>query len=161
MPRSSATPAAGSGGTVKRPSLSSTPPSRPLFPSISLRGSSHTTRSPDPPQSARSSLINVLTRPRHAVTGISTASTVEGLLTPEDEFSDQSTISSYTSYASSVMSTDGSRQPSSEDVAKVFRTFLETPFVQTKSTIKHSEFGHCNNPNWRWTSQVRCTVEPG
>jgi serine palmitoyltransferase len=32
--------------------------------------------------------------------------------------------------------------------------YLEKPFVQTKSTIKHSEFGHCNNPNWRWTSQV-------
>ncbi len=25
--------------------------------------------------------------------------------------------------------------------------------MTTKSLVKHSEFGHCNNPNWRWTSQ--------
>lgn len=71
-------------------------------------------------------------------------------LTPEDEFSDYSTISSY---ASSVGG-GGSRQPSSEELAKMYKNYLETPFVSTKQTIKHSEYGHCNNPNWRWTSQV-------
>jgi serine palmitoyltransferase len=131
------------------------PSSRPLFPSISLKGSpttQHTTS--EPPQSARSSLINVLTRPRHT-TALSqaTASTIDDQLAPEEDFSDQSTISSY---ASSIVSSP-SRQASSEEIAKVYRHYLEQPFVTTKSTIKHSEFGHCNNPNWRWTSQVSTT----
>lgn len=70
-------------------------------------------------------------------------------MTPEDEFSDYSTVSSY---ASSVRG--GSREASSEELAEVYKNYLETPFVATKQTIKHSEYGHCNNPNWRWTSQV-------
>ena len=35
----------------------------------------------------------------------------------------------------------------------MYRNYLEKPFVTTKAMMKHSEFGHCNNPNWRWTSQ--------
>jgi len=35
----------------------------------------------------------------------------------------------------------------------MYAQYLEKPFVSTKSMMKHSEFGHCNNPNWRWTSQ--------
>lgn len=114
------------------------------------------------PKSARSSLLNVLSRPHsnpaqpkgHGATGSSSYSPSNSdangqLLTPEDEFSDYSTISSY---ASSVGS--GSRQASSEELAQVYKNYLETPFVSTKQTIKHSEYGHCNNPNWRWTSQV-------
>ncbi|ORY24074.1 component of serine palmitoyltransferase putative [Naematelia encephala] len=131
------------------------PPSKPLFPTVSLRSSppsSHSALS-DPPKSARTSLMNVLTRPR-PVTSISTttALSIDGSpLTPEDEFfSDQSTISSY---ASSVMSGMSSRQASSEELAKLYKDYLVKPFVNTKSTIKHSEFGHDNNPNWRWTSQ--------
>lgn len=71
-----------------------------------------------------------------------------GSSTPEDEFSDQSTISSYTS--SDVSS---SRDMSSMELAKMYENYLEKPFVTTKSMMKHSEFGHDNNPNWRWTSQ--------
>ena len=36
----------------------------------------------------------------------------------------------------------------------MYKNYLEKPFVNVKSTFKHSEFGHDNNPNWRWTSQV-------
>lgn len=110
----------------------------------------------EPSLSARSSLLNVLTKPRpsrpqHAYTSHS-ATTTSSLDTDnhssnEDDFSDQSTISSY---ASSVIS---SRTASSEELAKVYKNYLERPFVGTNSPIKHSEFGHCNNPNWRWTSQ--------
>jgi serine palmitoyltransferase len=130
--------------------------SRPSFPSISLRSSdTSVSQSHSEPKSARSSLLNVLSRPRptHAISNI-TASSGDGPLTPEDEqFSDYSTISSY---ASSVAG--GSRQASSEELAEVYKNYLETPFVSTKQTIKHSEYGHCNNPNWRWTSQVRLAV---
>ncbi|WVO20262.1 uncharacterized protein IAS62_001555 [Cryptococcus decagattii] len=127
-------------GTSTPPNISS-PPSRPLFPSISLRSSS-----PTPPShenlSARSSLLNVLTRPGHTV-----AATPDS---PEEELSDLSTVSSY---ASSVISGTHSKDMTEEEIAKVYENYLEKPFVQTKTTIKHSEFGHCNNPNWRWTSQ--------
>ena len=58
------------------------------------------------------------------------------------------------SYASSIMSTWSSRTPSSEDIAKMYKNYLETPFVPSKTAIKHSEYGVCNNQNWRWTSQV-------
>lgn len=61
-------------------------------------------------------------------------------------------MSTISSYASSILSS--SREASSEDIAKVYRDYLETPFVKIKTSVKHSEFGHCNNPNWRWTSQV-------
>lgn len=128
-------------GTSTPPNISC-PPSRPLFPSISLRSSS-----PTPPShenlSARSSLLNVLTRPGHTV-----AATPDS---PEEELSDLSTVSSY---ASSVISGTRPKDMTEEEIAKVYENYLETPFVQTKTTIKHSEFGHCNNPNWRWTSQV-------
>lgn len=128
-------------GTSTPPNISS-PPSRPLFPSISLRSSS-----PTPPShenlSARSSLLSVLTRPGHSV-----AATPDS---PEEELSDLSTVSSY---ASSVISGTHSKDMTEEEIAKVYENYLEKPFVQTKTTIKHSEFGHCNNPNWRWTSQV-------
>ena len=107
----------------------------------------------EPALSARSSLLSVLTKPRpaHPQTTLS-ATTVSSTLdtapsTPEDEFSDQSTISSY---ASSVIS---SREASSEELAKMYKNYLEKPFVNVKTAIKHSEFGHDNNPNWRWTSQ--------
>ncbi|KIR25132.1 serine palmitoyltransferase [Cryptococcus deuterogattii 99/473] len=127
-------------GTSTPPNISS-PPSRPLFPSISLRSSS-----PTPPShenlSARSSLLSVLTRPGHSV-----AATPDS---PEEELSDLSTVSSY---ASSVISGTHSKDMTEEEIAKVYENYLEKPFVQTKTTIKHSEFGHCNNPNWRWTSQ--------
>ncbi|KAK4690029.1 serine palmitoyltransferase, partial [Tremellales sp. Uapishka_1] len=135
------------------PSLSTSPSSRPLFPTVSLRSSppSTTASISEPPQSARSSLLNVLTRPRHPITAISysdSSSTTVG--TPEDElFSDRSTVSSYSSYGSSGSSVHSS----DEDVAKLYQNYLEKPFVVTKSTIRHTEFGHCNNPNWRWTSQ--------
>ena len=135
--------------------------SRPSFPSISLKSSpspasvSHTSEH----KSARSSLLNVLARPHANPTqpkfgtanknGGSYSTDSLALPSPDDEFSDYSTISSY---ASSVG--DGSRQASSEELAKLYKNFLETPFVNTKQTIKHSEYGHCNNPNWRWTSQV-------
>ena len=97
--------------------------------------------------------MNVLTRPRLPTSAVSatTASSDSGLTTLEDDYSDQSTISSYASSISSV--SISSRQGSSEDVAKMYKNYLEKPFVTTKSTVKHSEFGHCNNPNWRWTSQ--------
>jgi serine palmitoyltransferase len=123
--------------------------SRPSFPSISTQSSPASVS--QSAKSARSSLLNVLSRPRptHAVSNITASSTSEGPLTPEDEFSDYSTVSSY---ASSVMG--GSREASSEELAEVYKNYLETPFVSTKQTIKHSEYGHCNNPNWRWTSQV-------
>ncbi|OWZ62050.1 hypothetical protein AYX15_05776 [Cryptococcus neoformans] len=127
-------------GTSTPPNISS-PPSRPLFPSISLRSSS-----PTPPThenlSARSSLLSVLTRPAHSV-----ATTPDS---PEEELSDLSTVSSY---ASSVISGTHSKDMTEEEIAKVYENYLEKPFVQIKTTIKHSEFGHCNNPNWRWTSQ--------
>ncbi|AFR97684.1 serine palmitoyltransferase [Cryptococcus neoformans] len=127
-------------GTSTPPNISS-PPSRPLFPSISLRSSS-----PTPPThenlSARSSLLSVLTRPAHSV-----AATPDS---PEEELSDLSTVSSY---ASSVISGTHSKDMTEEEIAKVYENYLEKPFVQIKTTIKHSEFGHCNNPNWRWTSQ--------
>jgi len=125
--------------------------SRPSFPSISTHSSpASVSTSSSEPKSARSSLLNVLSRPRptHAVSNV-TASSSEGPLTPEDEFSDYSTGSSY---ASSVKS--GSSEASSEELAEAYKNYLETPFVSTKQTIKHSEYGHCNNPNWRWTSQV-------
>ncbi|OXG27403.1 serine palmitoyltransferase [Cryptococcus neoformans Bt15] len=127
-------------GTSTPPNISS-PPSRPLFPSISLRSSS-----PTPPThenlSARSSLLSVLTRPAHSV-----AATPDS---PEEELSDLSTVSSY---ASSVISGTHSKDMTEEEIAKVYENYLEKPFVQIKTTIKHSEFGHCNNPNWRWTNQ--------
>ncbi|OXG11992.1 serine palmitoyltransferase [Cryptococcus neoformans Tu401-1] len=127
-------------GTSTPPNISS-PPSRPLFPSISLRSSS-----PTPPThenlSARSSLLSVLTRLAHSV-----AATPDS---PEEELSDLSTVSSY---ASSVISGTHSKDMTEEEIAKVYENYLEKPFVQIKTTIKHSEFGHCNNPNWRWTSQ--------
>ncbi|WVQ78795.1 hypothetical protein IAT38_000886 [Cryptococcus sp. DSM 104549] len=151
--RRSSTKASPSGGSTPPSSLSSSPPSRPLFPSISLRSSSpssaHSTSAND--ITARSSLLNVLTRPRHPPHGASTTASSEGFSPDEDAlFSDQSTISSY---ASSVYSGMSSREMSSEDIAKAYEHYLEKPFVQTKSSIRHAEFGHCNNPNWRWTSQ--------
>ncbi|WVR03753.1 hypothetical protein IAU60_000748 [Kwoniella sp. DSM 27419] len=152
--------ASASGTSTPPSSLSSSPPSRPLFPAISLRSSSPSspvrkaTVGTEPPVSARSSLLNVLTRPQHSapLTSHSPYNVSPSNSSASDEdafFSDQSTISSY---ASSVTS-GTSRQHSSEDFAKAYENYLEKPFVQTKSTIKHSEFGHDNNPNWRWTSQ--------
>lgn len=150
------------GKTRQNTSGHSTPtltPPRPLHPTLSHpeRTLSHRPSNSgsysEPTLSARSSLLNVLTKPRHPAPLVSalsatTHSSDEGVTTPDDEFSDMSTISSY---ASSVVS---SRTASSEELAKVYKDYLEKPFVNTKSTVKHSEFGHCNNPNWRWTSQV-------
>lgn len=158
----------GSGTVTPAQAYSATASARPTFPSISLKSSpspasvSHSSEH----KSARSSLLNVLSRPhaQHTQSSPSSgksngrdnyaSSVADSLqpLTPEDEFSDYSTISSY---ASSVAGGGGSRQASSEEIAKVYENYLETPFVSTKQTIKHSEYGHCNNPNWRWTSQVR------
>ncbi|KAK8861640.1 hypothetical protein IAR55_002463 [Kwoniella newhampshirensis] len=155
-----------SGASTPPSSLSSSPPSRPLFPTISLRSSSPSS-SPQPTGteplvSARSSLINVLSRPRHQFP-ITAASHSQATAASYDDasfnsnndgdslYSDQSTISSY---ASSIMSgTSSGTEMSKEDIALMYKDYLEKPFVQTKSTIRHSEFGHCNNPNWRWTSQ--------
>ncbi|WVQ93496.1 hypothetical protein IAU59_000570 [Kwoniella sp. CBS 9459] len=158
-----------SGSSTPPSSLSSSPPSRPLFPAISLRSSSPSSPSKplssgnEPPVSARSSLLNVLTRPHHSapITAVSNTTASAGSdasISDEDSslYSDQSTISSY---ASSIVSGTSSRFTSSEDIAQVYSSYLEKPFVQTKSTIKHSEFGHDNNPNWRWTSQWH-TDEP-
>ncbi|TXT15773.1 hypothetical protein VHUM_00276 [Vanrija humicola] len=102
------------------------------------------------PPTARSALLDVLSRPRAA----GAALTYD--LNPhvpdggevEDEVSDQSTISSYASTSSTL-----SRSPSDEELARLYRNYLETPFVKIKTIFKHSEFGHDNNPNWRWTSQ--------
>jgi serine palmitoyltransferase len=132
--------------------------SRPSFPSISLKSSPHASVSSasHEPKSARSSLLNVLSRPRptHAISNIHASSVGDGgPLTPEDDMSEYSTVSSY---ASSVRG--GSRQTSSEELAQAYKNYLETPFVSTKQVIKHSEYGHCNNPNWRWTSQVSCLI---
>ncbi len=144
------------GKTRQTSSGHSTPislPSRPLYPTVSHRSGSPSAHT-EPALSARSSLLNVLTKPRHSAPTLSSLSATtagssdEGVTTPEDEVSDMSTISSY---ASSVIS---SRTASSEELAKVYKNYLEKPFVSTKSAVKHSEFGHCNNPNWRWTSQV-------
>lgn len=127
--------------------------SRPSFPSISLKSSPHASvSSSSEPKSARSSLLNVLSRPRptHAVSAVHASSVGDGgPLTPEDDMSEYSTVSSY---ASSVRG--ASREASSEELAEAYKNYLETPFVFTKQVIKHSEYGHCNNPNWRWTSQV-------
>ncbi|EIW69012.1 hypothetical protein TREMEDRAFT_44257 [Tremella mesenterica DSM 1558] len=101
-------------------------------------------------KSARTSLINVLSRPRPtSAVSHHFAVSNEGFSPFDDDFdlSDQSTISSY---ASSISST---RHPSAEDVAQLYKDYLDKPFVNIKSTFKHSEFGHDNNPNWRWTSQ--------
>ena len=138
----------GKSGRKSNGSAPSTP-SRPPFP-LSLKSSPsvHTTPPSSEPKSARSSLINVLTRPRHTP-----ASSLDHPSLFDEEFSDQSTISSYASSSSS-----GSRSGSSEDIAKYYKNYLEKPFVHSKSTIKHSEFGHCNNPNWRWTSQVSSSL---
>lgn len=154
----------GSGAVTPAQAYSASTPngstSRPTFPSISLKSSpspasvSHSAE----PKTARSSLLNVLSRPHANPTqpksngknnGGSYSTDSLSLPSPDDDFSDHSTISSD---ASSVAS--GSRQASSEELAKLYQNFLETPFVSTKQTIKHSEYGHCNNPNWRWTSQV-------
>lgn len=141
------------------PNLAGTPPSRPLYPTISHHSSSSSPYA-ESPLSARSSLLNVLTKPRHSLPAVSSLSATtissydshNGPTTPEDEFSDQSTISSY---ASSIVS---SREASVEELAKMYKNYLEKPFVTTKSLFKHSEFGHCTNPNWRWTSQVSLSV---
>jgi serine palmitoyltransferase len=143
------------------PSISTT--SRPSFPTTSLRTSPAKSSHPSGSVSehsvktARSSLLNVLSRPRITSQVSNTTVSAEGpLLTPEDEFSDQSTISSYASSSSSSGSFTGassSNSSSSEELAKMYKDYLEKPFVNIKQVIKHSEFGHDNNPNWRWTSQ--------
>ncbi|ODN86580.1 serine palmitoyltransferase [Cryptococcus wingfieldii CBS 7118] len=148
-------------GLSTPPTLSTTPPNKALYPTISLRSSSPSSiasrendhaqgsSAPSTQLSARSSLMNVLTKPRHSP--MSSISGGEGLMTPEEEYSDLSTVSSY---ASSIISgTHNKESVGVEEIAKVYEDYLETPFVQTQATIKHSEFGHDNNPNWRWTSQ--------
>jgi len=99
--------------------------------------------------------MNVLSRPRPstALSHTTVSSNSDGSSPDEDLFSDNSTISSYASSASSGSSFGSSRKCSEEELAKMYKDYLEKPFVQTKGNIKHSEFGHCNNPNWRWTSQ--------
>lgn len=57
------------------------------------------------------------------------------------------------------MSLISSVASSNVDVKAFYDEFLEKPIGgfpsgQLKPSIKHSEFGYCNNPNWRWTSQV-------
>ncbi|WWC96837.1 hypothetical protein V866_003712 [Kwoniella sp. B9012] len=171
MPRS--TRRSGSSGTSTPPSSLSSPPSRPLFPAISLRSSSPSSSAKESSTqtiTARSSLLNVLTRPHHSAptTSISNAhassadnnNNHNGSSSDEDtNYSDQSTISSYASSIISGTYMMENQHLTSEDIAKVYENYLEKPFVNTKSTIKHSEFGHCNNPNWRWTSQWN-TDEP-
>ncbi len=143
-------------------SPSNPPTSRPLFSSLSRTSTSSISTEP---QTARNSLLNVLTRPRHPITAVSydtsttsSSSTIASSLdTADDEYSDRSTISSYTSSISSgIASNFGglNGKPSPEELAKLYKNYLEKPFVTTKTTMRHSEFGHCNNPNWRWTSQV-------
>ncbi|WVW80222.1 hypothetical protein I302_102200 [Kwoniella bestiolae CBS 10118] len=164
MPRS--TRRSGSSGTSTPPSSLSSPPSKPLFPTISLRSSSPSSSSnkelsssyqgSTPTLTARSSLLNVLTRPHHSAptTSISMENSTNNSSSDEDtNYSDQSTISSYASSIISGTHMIDKTNLTSEDIAKVYENYLEKPFVNTKSTIKHSEFGHCNNPNWRWTSQ--------
>ncbi|WWC88084.1 uncharacterized protein L201_002988 [Kwoniella dendrophila CBS 6074] len=179
MPRS--TRKSTSGASTPPSSLSSSPPTKPLYPTISLRSSSPSSSSNNnnngnTMSTARSSLINVLNRPHHSTpsTSISntivTASKLSSIATNSTDFnssdedtlySDQSTAAS--SYASSIISGTASSLDKSNltsaDIAKIYENYLEKPFVNTKSTIKHSEFGHCNNPNWRWTSQWN-TDEP-
>ncbi|WVO18660.1 hypothetical protein L204_106380 [Cryptococcus depauperatus] len=132
-----------SSGASTPPSLSSSPSTRPLVPEISLRSSSPASALNDDGVSARSSLLNVLTK-RHGY-----FEPCSGEMTPGEE-SDLSTISSY---ASSVVSGSQSSSLTPEEIAKVYEQYLDKPFVQTKNPIKHREFGHCNNPSWRWTSQ--------
>ncbi|KAK6907432.1 serine palmitoyltransferase [Kwoniella mangroviensis CBS 10435] len=171
MPRS--TRRSGSSGTSTPPSSLSSPPSRPLFPAISLRSSSPSSSAKESSTqtiTARSSLLNVLTRPHHSAPTTSISNTHassadnnnnhNGSSSGEDtNYSDQSTISSYASSIISGTYMMENQHLTSEDIAKVYEDYLEKPFVNTKSTIKHSEFGHCNNPNWRWTSQWN-TDEP-
>ncbi|WRT65767.1 uncharacterized protein IL334_002716 [Kwoniella shivajii] len=143
-----------SGASTPPSSLSSSPPSKPLYPAISFRSSSPSSSANHKESSvtARSSLLNVLTRPHHSSNSIKTIPSINQDNSSDEDtvLSDQSTISSY---ASSIVSGTSSTFTSNEDIAEVYRNYLEKPFVSTKSTIKHSEFGHCNNPNWRWTSQ--------
>ncbi|KAL1410761.1 serine palmitoyltransferase component [Vanrija albida] len=101
-----------------------------------------------PPLTARSSLLDVLSRPRAAGAALTYDLNPHVPEGEEEEVSDQSTISSYASTSSTL-----SRSPSDDELARLYRNYLETPFVKIKSIFKHSEFGHDNNNNWRWTSQ--------
>ncbi|WWC68546.1 uncharacterized protein I206_102475 [Kwoniella pini CBS 10737] len=160
MPRPTRKSASG-GASTPPSSLSSSPPSRPSYPAISLRSSSPSSSSSGGKEmpnsnvlSARTSLLNVLTRPNHSTPSTNIISSENNSSDEDTIYSDQSTLSG-SSYASSIIngSIVDKQHLSSEDIARVYENYLEKPFVYTKSTIKHSEFGHCNNPNWRWTSQ--------
>jgi hypothetical protein len=90
-----------------------------------------------------------------------------------NSFSSASSISSFSiSQASTSTSFDSLSIPSSP-LSGDLRAILEHPLpnatvggggttttttgtlMNGKSGAKHSEFGWCNNANWRWTSQVR------
>lgn len=101
---------------------------------------------PERTSSARSSLLDVITRPRHVNPTVSYDSNPNHAVN-EEEMSDQSTISSY---ASSYLSTG--QPPSDEELEVMYKGYLTQPFSQASTLYKHSEFGFCNNPNYRWTS---------
>ncbi|KAL7424684.1 serine palmitoyltransferase component [Cryptotrichosporon argae] len=169
MGRSSRSKASASSPLTPSTSTPASPPSK-LF---GLRSRSSPTPSapsasgsPGKPKfNARSSLINVLQRPRHPITAVTYESAGSShragaggapaiaILDDdgETEVSDQSTISSYASSIGSLGSP--SRSPSADELEKMYAGYLEKPFGNPKTVFKHSEFGHCNNPNWRWTSQ--------
>lgn len=106
----------------------------------------------DRPATARSSLMNVLSRSRHADATVSYDSSpgVNSDSAFDVDYSDQSTLGSGSSVSSFV-----SRSSSDDELvlARMYSGYLETPFVNTQSPYKHSEFGHCNNPNYRYQSQ--------
>lgn len=111
-----------------------------------FRGKNKANPSPEG-TTARTALLNAITRPRHSNAEVTYDTSA---YTPEEELmSDQSTISSYASSSGTL-----SRQSSDDDIVleRMYKGYLDKPFVHTQLPYKHSEFGHCNNPNYRWTS---------
>ena len=112
---------------------------------------SHYRASPSPSKAgatARSKLLDVISRPHLPGPTVSYDSSPQPLT--EEELSDQSTISSY---ASSMSVSSPSRPATEEELSRMYTGYLTKPFVHVNTAYKHEEFGHCNNPNYRWTSQ--------
>ncbi|BEI83472.1 hypothetical protein CcaverHIS002_0400760 [Cutaneotrichosporon cavernicola] len=120
----------------------------------SIRSNKGKSTSPETPGTARDALLNAITRPRHSNAEVTYATSAH--LPEEELMSDQSTISSYASSHGSL-----SRQSSDGDLAleRMYRGYLEKSNVQTNLPYKHREFGHCNNPNYRWASSYN-SAEP-
>lgn len=128
-------------------------------------GTPSPSRSPSKP-TARSALLDVISRPKHSHPAVTfdssplepaantsnkggTAAGGNGNVHPEEElYSDQSTVSSYASSTGSPV-----RTPTDQEIHDMYDGYLTKPNVKVKTDYKHSEFGHCNNQNYRWTSQ--------